>query len=58
MASASVAGNRPLVIDGRNVLSPEDVTSQGFDYVSIGRNFKAAAGSVHKSFAAPAVAAR
>ena len=28
---------QPLVFDGRNMFSPEDVTSQGFSYVSIGR---------------------
>ncbi len=48
---------RPLVIDGRNVLSAEDVTSQGFDYVSIGRNAKPAARPGEQSFAAPAGAA-
>jgi UDPglucose 6-dehydrogenase len=28
---------RPLLIDGRNMFSPEEVTSRGFRYVSIGR---------------------
>ena len=28
---------RPLIIDGRNVLDPAEVTSQGFHYVSVGR---------------------
>jgi len=45
---------RPLVIDGRNMLSAEALTSQGFDYVSIGRNFKSAAKPTEESFAAPA----
>lgn len=45
---------RPLVIDGRNMLSAEDVTSQGFDYVSIGRNFKPGTRPAAESFAAPA----
>jgi UDPglucose 6-dehydrogenase len=29
--------NRPLVIDGRNFLSRDDLTAQGFHYVDIGR---------------------
>lgn len=45
---------RPLVIDGRNMLSAEEVNSQGFDYVSIGRNFKPGARPAAESFAAPA----
>lgn len=48
---------RPLIIDGRNMLSPQEVTSQGFDYVSIGRNFKPATRTAEQSFAAPAGAA-
>jgi len=28
---------RPLIVDGRNMLEPADVTSYGFHYVSIGR---------------------
>jgi UDPglucose 6-dehydrogenase len=31
------AVEQPLVIDGRNVFSPEDVSQRGFRYVSIGR---------------------
>ena len=31
------AVERPLMIDGRNMLSADEVTSHGFDYVSIGR---------------------
>ena len=27
----------PLIVDGRNMLKPEDVTAHGFHYVSIGR---------------------
>jgi UDPglucose 6-dehydrogenase len=27
----------PLVIDGRNMFNPEEITSRGFRYVSIGR---------------------
>lgn len=49
---------RPLVIDGRNMLSPEEVTSQGFDYASIGRSFKPATRpTTEQTIAAPAVAA-
>lgn len=44
----------PLIVDGRNMLSPQEVTSQGFDYVSIGRNFKPASRTAEQSFAAPA----
>lgn len=28
---------RPLVIDGRNMFNPEEITSRGFGYISIGR---------------------
>jgi UDPglucose 6-dehydrogenase len=28
----------PLIVDGRNMLSPEEVTRQGFHYLSIGRS--------------------
>lgn len=29
--------SRPLIIDGRNILDPEEITAQGFHYLSIGR---------------------
>lgn len=48
---------RPLIIDGRNMLSAQEVTSEGFDYVSIGRSFKPASRPAEQSFAAPAGAA-
>jgi len=28
---------RPLIVDGRNLLSPEKMTSLGFEYQSVGR---------------------
>jgi UDPglucose 6-dehydrogenase len=31
------AVEQPLVIDGRNVFSPEEITQNGFRYLSIGR---------------------
>jgi len=37
---------------GQNMLSPDDVTSRGFDYVSIGRDVKPASLSAAASFAA------
>ncbi len=32
-----VAMDRPLVLDGRNLLSPAHMKSLGFDYHSVGR---------------------
>jgi UDPglucose 6-dehydrogenase len=42
------AVEQPLVIDGRNMFSPEEVASQGFRYVSIGRLAAPASGAVEK----------
>jgi UDPglucose 6-dehydrogenase len=42
------AVEQPLVIDGRNMFSPEEVASQGFRYVSIGRLAVPASGAVEK----------
>jgi UDPglucose 6-dehydrogenase len=50
----SRAVERPLIIDGRNMLSAEEVTSHGFDYVSMGRNFQPGIGPATESFPAPA----
>ncbi len=47
--------DRPLLLDGRNMLSPEKVTSNGFDYISIGRTLNPAAPSASAS---PSVAPR
>lgn len=46
--------DRPLILDGRNMLSAETVAAQGFDYVSIGRDFKPASRPAAESLAAPA----
>jgi len=46
---------RPLLLDGRNMLSTYEVTSHGFDYVSIGRDSKLGSQSAVASFAAPVV---
>lgn len=44
---------RPLLLDGRNMLSPDEMSLQGFDYGSIGRIVQSASQSASASFVAP-----
>jgi hypothetical protein len=48
---------RPLVVDGRNMFEPDDVTASGFHYLSIGRKpaFNGSEESAHDKRVIPAV---
>lgn len=39
----------PLIIDGRNLLDPDEATAAGFSYVSVGRAERDPAGVVHQA---------
>jgi hypothetical protein len=48
---------RPLLVDGRNMFEPVDVTTHGFHYLSIGRKpaFNAGEEAAHDKRVIPAV---